>query len=109
MSHRVTVQTEIKNKALAVAAMKKLGWTHVDEGSRLKVTGGPAFTTYVSTYVDLQTGAVEGDTMRSHELNRIKQAYSLETAIHNIKRRGDLINKQENRAGGVVRLYCTQL
>ncbi len=59
MSHKVTTKTTIKNKKLALQALKAAGWRYSERGSNIiDIQGGPMH----GSWVDLSTGTVTGDT-----------------------------------------------
>lgn len=76
MSHRVTTETEVKDKQLAIAALNQANYTFKDEGTTLRVTSGPLR----NSTIDLKTGRITGDTDYGHKdsldsLGALKQAY----------------------------------
>lgn len=67
MSHRVTVQTEIKDKALAIEALKAAGVQYREQGDNLMLTGG----NYNNATINLKTGAITGDTDWGHDAGKL--------------------------------------
>lgn len=63
MSHRVTTETEIKDKALATQACKAAGVSYVEQGNdMLRFTSGKLN----NATLDLRTGRISGDTDYGH-------------------------------------------
>jgi hypothetical protein len=67
MSHRVTVQTEIKDKALAIEALKAAGVSYREQGNTLQLTGG----NYNNAVINLATGQITGDTDWGHDAGKL--------------------------------------
>jgi hypothetical protein len=76
MSRRVTTKTEIKDKALAIDALKLAGMSYRDEGDSLLITSGAI----ANARINLTTGEVSGDSdYRGHSaegLGALRQYYS---------------------------------
>jgi hypothetical protein len=62
MSRRVTTKTEIKDKDLAVQAMKAAGLQYQDQGESLYITSG----SMRGATLDLRSGSVSGDSDYGH-------------------------------------------
>jgi hypothetical protein len=76
MSHRVTVQTEIKDKGIASAALRAQGYSFTESGNSLRITSGELNR----ATIDLSTGAISGDSdyHTSAKLGLLRQAYGEE-------------------------------
>jgi len=74
MSHRITTQTKITNKKLALQAVKTAGWRYTESGGTLRIQSGPMNGASVNT----TTGEVTGDTdyHRSNALQSLNKFYS---------------------------------
>lgn len=75
MSHRVTTDTEIKDKALALQACKTAGVSYTEQGDVIRFTSGGLR----NASLDLRTGRISGDTDYGHTkdtLGALRQAYS---------------------------------
>lgn len=101
MSHRVTTQTEIKDKALAMQAAKTAGFSFVEDAQGLRFTSGGL----KNAYLNLQTGEITGDTDYGHTQDKLgifrmhygEAKYRLECA-----RQGIMIeSRQVNRDGEI--------
>lgn len=101
MSHRVTTQTELKDKALAMQAAKSAGVGVVDEGNSLRFTSGPLN----HAVLDLKTGQITGDTDYGHttdKLGALKMHYSEAKYKLECARQGIMIeNRQVNKDGEI--------
>ena len=106
MSHRVTTQSEIKDRALATQAAKAAGITFVEEGDRLRFTSG----TLMHATLDLRTGLISGDTDHGHtdaKLGVLRQHYS--EAKYNLEctRQGIMVESRTVTREGHIRLECS--
>jgi hypothetical protein len=74
MSRQITTRTEIKDKALAIAALKTAGWRYHEDGNKLTVSSGPMS----GSIIDTSTGTIQGDSdmHRRDELGALKKFYS---------------------------------
>lgn len=107
MSHRVTTQTEIKDKALAIQALKHANMAFQEYNNTLTVSSGPM----AGASIDLSTGQVTGDTDRGHKnnddsLGLLKRYYAeakirQECAIQGITIEDRIVEKD-----GRIRLVC---
>lgn len=105
MSHRVTTQTEIKDKALAMQAAKAAGVGVADDGSYLRFTSGPL----TNAVLDLRTGTISGDTDFGHtseKLGILKMHYSEAKYKLECARQGIMIESREMSKSGDVVLFC---
>ena len=106
MSHRVTTQTEIKDRELALGAFKAAGIKFRDLGSNtFEVTTGRSTAT-----LNLTNGQIEGDDMRWKEadFDVLKQHYAEQSLLWNLRRQGHTVqNREVNKEGDIVILYQT--
>lgn len=106
MSHRVTTQTEIKDKSLAMRALKSAGYSYVDQGTSLLITSGPMNT----ATIDLTSGVVAGDTDRHRRgddsLGALKQHYAEAKYRAEMQKQGhDIVSRVVDKNGDIV-LHC---
>ncbi len=88
MSHRVTTETQMKDKHLAAAACKAAGVQYTEQGDTFRFTGGKLN----NATLDLKTGRITGDTDYGHTtetLGALRQHY------------GEAMFKQESIKNGV--------
>ena len=75
MSYRVTKQTQITNKDLAIEALKIAKMGYRDQGNSLVITDGPL----ARAVIDLNSGKIVGDTdFRGHTeeaFGKLRQFY----------------------------------
>lgn len=103
MSHRVTTQTEIKDKGIAIMALKKAGYSYIDEGSSLRVTSGPMSR----SVIDLKTGDITGDTdyhsKSDDSLGALKQFYAEAKYTAELQKAGgEVVERSVEKASGDV-------
>lgn len=107
MSHRVTTETEIKDKTLALQAAKTMGITAVENGKdSLRFTSGPL----ANSYLDLRTGRITGDTDYGHSassLGALTQAYGEAKYRQECLRQGISIESREIDREGRIVLMCS--
>jgi len=101
MSHRVTTQTEIKDKALAIQAANSAGISFTEDANGLRFTSG----SMKNAVLNLKTGEITGDTDYGHTTDKLglfrmhygEAKYKLECA-----RQGIMVeSRQMNRDGEV--------
>jgi hypothetical protein len=105
MSHRVTVQTEIKDRALAIEALKSVGVQYREQGEVLHLTSGG----YENATINLKSGQVLGDTDWGHnasKLGLLRQAYSEAKFRQESFRQGVSITSRTVDKDGNVVLMC---
>lgn len=105
MSHRVTTQTEIKDKELAVQALQKAGWSYRDQGATLCVTSGPM----TNATIDLSTGTIQGDTDHRHnesKLGALRKYYTEAKFRKEALKQGISIESREILADGRIKMVC---
>lgn len=107
MSHRVTTQTEIKDKALAIQALKQANMAYSESGSTLHITTGPI----ADAMINLTTGEVSGDTDRGHKrgddgLGILKRFYAEAKVQQECALQGIVIEERIVEKDGRIRLKC---
>lgn len=105
MSHRVTVQTEIKDRALAIEALKAAGIQYREQGEVLYLTGQG----FDSSTLNLKTGAISGDTDYGHnagKLGVLRQHYAEAQFKQESFRQGISIQSRTVDKDGNVVLHC---
>lgn len=106
MSKRITTQTDIKDKGLAIKALGQLGLAYEEMGSTsLRITSG----TLGNAVIDLTTGKVSGDTDYGHRresLGDLRQAYAELKFRADAAKEGVQIKQRFVRQDGKVRLVC---
>lgn len=107
MSRRVTTKTEIKDKSIAINALKKAGYAYSERGSTLSITSGPLR----GAMIDLTTGDISGDSDYSHtedSLGKFRQNYSEAKYTSELQRQGITIESRNvNREGDIELVYVT--
>lgn len=106
MSHRVTTETEIKDKGLALQALKQAGFSYREVSpDTLTITSGPM--THAS--LNLTTGTVSGDTDHGHSrdsLGVLKQFYGeAKYRAECLKQGIQIESRQLDKQGNIV-LMC---
>jgi hypothetical protein len=105
MSHRVTSKTCIKNKALAISALKIAGMSYQEQGNSLQITSGKARR----AVINLTTGDITGDSdLHSVDtLGALRQNYSEAEVIQTNMVQGHSKESREVMQDGRVRLVYT--
>jgi hypothetical protein len=106
MSKRVTTQTEIKDRAIALDAFKASG-TNFREitGDTFEVRAG-----HSHGVLDLRTGQIEGDDMsfRKDDFTNLVQHYGEQKYMTELRRIGASIHSREvDRDGNIILTYQT--
>lgn len=107
MSHRVTTQTQIKDRAVALTALKAAGMAYTERGSVISITGGPI----AGAVIDLNTGMVSGDTDHGHRdndnsLGLLKRHYAEAKIRQELQLQGVVIDERIVEKNGTIRLKC---
>ena len=105
MSHRVTTETEIKDKALAIQAIKKAGLSYTEAGSTIRFTSG----VLANATLDLNTGRITGDTDYGHSANKVgdlKMFYGEAKYLFECARNGIMIESRTLNKAGEIELIC---
>jgi len=107
MSHRVTVQTEIKEKAHALSALKTSKIEFREQGDTIHLLG----TGYEGASINLRTGQItSGDTdyygVDAGKLGLLRQAYSEAKFRAEAFKEGVEINGKSVNKNGEVVLHC---
>lgn len=95
MSHKITTQTEITDRDLAISAIKTAGWSHRASGpSALTFTSGPMS----GATLDLSNGVVSGDTDAHSRaaLGSLRVYYGEQKLVAEILKNGGYVD-QESR------------
>ena len=106
MSHRVTTETEIKDKAILAQACKTAGQNYVDQGQSIRFTGGKLN----NAVLDLKTGRITGDTDYGHTesgLSGLKQAYGEALYRNECGVQGIQIESRSVNEAGEIVLMCS--
>lgn len=101
MSHRVTTQTEVRDRTLAEAALRQMGCNFTAEGNGIRINSGPLSR----TFVDLGTGVIEGDTDDRHTTSSLRSlsAFYAEAKIRSdVMLRGGSINDRHETRDRIV-------
>lgn len=106
MSHRVTTETEIKDKALLTQACKTANITFSEHGETIRFTSG----SMSGATLDLKSGRITGDSDYGHThdgLGVLKQAYGEAKYKNECSRQGIQIESRTvDREGNIV-LMCS--
>jgi hypothetical protein len=107
MSHRVTTQTEIKDRALAIQALKSAGLSYNEVGSTIQITSGRM----ASASIDLNTGLISGDTDYGHNqdsLGMLRQYYGEAKYRLECNKQGVMIESRAvEKNGDIVLMWAT--
>ncbi len=107
MSHRVTTQTEIKDKELAIAALHQANCAFTERGNELTITSGPL----KNATLNLATGRIEGDTDFGHKNNNdslgfLKRFYAEAKVKQECAIQGITIEERTVEKDGTIKLLC---
>lgn len=107
MSHRVTVQTEIKDRNLAVAALNAKGIQFRESGSQLSLLSGD----FAGATLNLSTGALVSGDVDYHRVDEskmglLRQAYAEQKYRAEAFKEGITIESAHTDKQGVIRLKC---
>lgn len=107
MSHRVTTQTEIKDRDLAIQALKKAGLGYSEVGSNIQITSGRM----ANATINLDTGLISGDTDYGHNsetLGMLRQAYGEAKYVRECNKQGVMIEgRNVEKNGDIVLMWAT--
>jgi len=106
MSKRVTTQTEIKDRGIALEAFKASG-THFHEMSpdTFEVRAGRS-----RGVLDLRTGQIEGDDMsfRKADFETLSQHYGEQKYMEELRRTGASVHSREvDKDGNIILVFQT--
>lgn len=105
MSHRVTTQTEIKDKDIAKKALKVAKMDFRESGTILNITSGPMS----GAYIDLTSGEVVGDTDAHNKdtLGMLRQEYGEQKYRSECVRQGVMVESRrvDAKTGDII-LMC---
>lgn len=105
MSRRVTTKTEIKDRDLAIQALKGAGMTYREQGKTLFITSGRM----ANASIDLTTGEVTGDSDYGHNsgtLGGLRQSYGEAKYRAECLKQGISITSRHVEKNGDVVLMC---
>ncbi len=105
MSHRTTLSTEIKEKNLAIQALKLAGWRYTEEGESLRIISGPMSR----SVINLRTGKITGDTdwHSRGQLGALNKHYMEAKIRSEAIKKGATIESREVLKNGDIRLVMT--
>jgi hypothetical protein len=107
MSHRVTTETEIKDKVILTQACKSTNITFTDQGAdHIRFTSGAM----ANATLDLRTGRITGDSDYGHTasgLSALKQAYGEAKYKGECARQGIQIESRTTDHEGNIILMCS--
>ena len=107
MSHRVTTQTTITEKKIAIAALKAAGWSYTESGNNLRISSGPM----ARSTINLSNGEVFGDADHVNDgdssMGALNQGYSEALVRANAMNEGYEVEGREiEHATGDIILHC---
>lgn len=105
MSRRVTTKTEIKDKDLAVQAMKAAGLQYQDQGESLYITSGPMR----GATIDLRSGSISGDSDYGHTtegLGMLRMHYGEAKYRRECLKQGITVESRSLNKAGEIELIC---
>jgi hypothetical protein len=107
MSHRVTTETEMKDKNLTVQALKNAGLSFQEVGSsQIRVTSGRMN----NATIDLNSGRITGDTDHGHDpetLGMLRQFYGEAKYRAECTKQGISIESRTVEKNGTIVLMCS--
>lgn len=106
MSHRITTKTEIKNKDIALKALKAAGWKYDERGGKLVIASGPMR----GADVNFETGEVGGDSdyldRGDDSMGSLNRHYAEALFRNEAQKRGiDILSRTVEKNGEIV-LRC---
>jgi len=104
MSHKITTQTQITNKKLAVQAIKTAGMSFTENGDRIRITSG----LMRGAEINLSTGRITGDTdiHSQKELGALRKYYSEAQIRERCMLEGHTVESRQEQKDGTIRLVC---
>lgn len=104
MSRRISFKSEIRDKDLAINALKSLNYGYRDAGESLVLTSGPLNR----ATIDLRSGEVvsDSDWHDKSALGGLRQAYSEAEIQRQIHREGATIESRSVNAAGQIKILC---
>ena len=105
MSHRIEINTELKEKVALEAALKANDWAYEVNGNRLHITGGPCS----GGSVDLKTGRFHGDSdyHSPEKMAPLLQAYAEAQWMGRFADNNGYLESREVMHDGTIRLVGT--
>lgn len=108
MSHRITTRTEIKDKSIAIQALKAAGFGFTEQSdTSLYVTSG----TMRGAHIDLNTGLITGDSDARHSkknLGALRKHYTEAKFRREAMKQGHRIESRQVLNNGIIRLVCVK-
>lgn len=109
MSRRVTTQTEIKDKGLAIQALKQAGLSFREVGeTQINITSGRL----AHATIDLRSGEISGDSDHGHSresLGLLRQYYAEAKYKAECAKQGITIDSRTVSKNGDIVLMCTAM
>jgi len=105
MSRRVTTKTEIKDRDLAIQALKNAGMNYTESGKTIRITSGRM----ANATIDLTTGEVTGDSDYGHSsgvLGGLRQGYAEAKYRAECVKQGITISSRTVERNGDIVLLC---
>jgi hypothetical protein len=104
MSHRLTIESPIKDKGLAQQVLRAQNIQFVAETTRNRIKlSDPRYAVRgMDTYIDLDKGEIVGDSDRIRDLGELRQAYSEAKIMADAIANGDEIVSRSKTADGKV-------
>jgi len=107
MSHKITTQTSITEKTLALSALKTAGWAHSESGDNIRVTSGPMS----GSTINLKNGTVSGDSDHVNKsddsMGALKRYYGEAKFRKEALMQGiDIENREVEAQTGDIILHC---
>jgi len=107
MSHRVTVQTEIKDRNLAIAALNAKGVQFREANGRIHMTSGDYQGAELNlTTGELRSGDVDHFRVDEAKMGLLRQAYAEQKYKAEAFKEGISIESSHVDAKGVIRMKC---
>jgi hypothetical protein len=102
MSHRVDVKSKIDNTTVLENALRELKWAFKAEGDSYQI---PHLTAYgITAQVNVKTGDIIVDSMKTREIESLKQMYAVNLVKYQAGLRGDTIESINTLQDGTIRL-----
>lgn len=107
MSHKITTQTNITDKELAISALNIAGWKFSEGGQNIHVQSGPM----TGASINLTTGVVSGDsdyvTRDDDSMGALKRYYGEALVRAHAAKEGYEVEEREiDQQTGDIILHC---
>jgi hypothetical protein len=105
MSHRVTVQSEMTDKSIAIQALTNAKLSYTEQDNVLYVQNGGGRRDFS---INLKTGAIVGDSdhHKASELGLLRQHYAHAKALKELTEQGHQVQNQFTDEQGNIVLLC---